>query len=305
MKEFLEISQEVTESLKSNKGVVALESTIISHGMPYPENAETAVKLEKMVRDMGCMPATIAILNGKLKAGLTLDEIEYLAKNGNRVQKCSRRDLPLVLSNKTAGATTVAATMIIAQMAGIEVFATGGIGGVHRGAGKTMDISADLQELARTDVTVVSAGAKAILDLGLTLEYLETYGVPVLGFQTDEFPAFYSRKSGLPVDFRVDDAGKIADIIRIKRACGLRGGILIANPIPEEYEPEFDALQKAITKAVTAAEDAQIKGKEITPWLLNRINALTGGESLKANIRLVENNVRLACDIVKSLTKKD
>jgi pseudouridine-5'-phosphate glycosidase len=190
-------------------------------------------------------------------------------------------------------------------MAGIEVFATGGIGGVHRGAGKTMDISADLQELAHTDVTVVSAGAKAILDLGLTLEYLETYGVPVLGFQTDEFPAFYSRKSGLPVDFRVDDAGKIADIIRIKRACGLTGGILIANPIPEVYEPEFDALQMAITKAVTEAEDAQIKGKEITPWLLNRINALTGGESLKANIRLVENNVRLACDIVKSLTKKD
>lgn len=305
MKEFLEISQEVTESLKSNKGVVALESTIISHGMPYPENAETAVKLEEMVRDMGCMPATIAILNGKLKAGLTLDEIEYLAKRGSRVQKCSRRDLPVVLSNKTAGATTVAATMIIAQMAGIEVFATGGIGGVHRGAGKTMDISADLQELARTDVTVISAGAKAILDLGLTLEYLETYGVPVLGFQTDEFPAFYSRRSGLPVDVRVDDAGKIADIIRIKRACGLGGGILIANPIPEEYEPELDAIQKAIKDAVEEAEDAQIKGKEITPWLLNRINTLTGGESLKANIRLVENNVRLACDIVKFLTMKD
>lgn len=291
---FLEISPSVKEAMLSGQPVVALESTIISHGMPYPENVETAFLVEKTVRENGAVPATIAILGGKMKAGLSEAEVEYLGKTGRNVAKVSRRDLPFLLANGQPGATTVATTMLIAEMAGIRIFATGGVGGVHRGAAETMDISADLQELARTSVAVVCAGAKSILDLGLTLEYLETHGVPVIGYQTDEFPAFYTRKSGHAVDCRYDYPAEIAKMLKTKWLAGLQGGVIIANPIPEMHEPEVAPIQAATEAAIAEAERLGIRGKEVSPFLLAKIKELTGGESLRANIELVLNNARLA-----------
>lgn len=266
LEKYLEISKEVSEALKENKPVVALESTIISHGMPYPKNAETALNVEKIIRDKGAIPATIAILNGKLKVGLTKDEIEYLGKKGKEVVKTSRRDIPFILAKKLDGATTVASTMIVANLAGIKVFGTGGIGGVHRGAQESFDISADLQELANTDVAVVCAGAKSILDIGLTLEYLETQGVPVVGFGTEELPAFYTRKSGFKVDYKVDTAKELAEALKAKWDLGLKGGMVVGNPIPEEYQMNYDTITKAINDAVKEAEEKGIKGKESTPF---------------------------------------
>ena len=295
--EMLDIHPEVLQALALGRGVVALESTIISHGMPYPQNVITAKKVEQAVRETGAIPATIAILNGRLKAGLAADELELLGKTGQAVTKCSRRDLPIVVAQEKHGATTVAATMIIAQMAGIRIFATGGIGGVHRGANTTMDISADLQELAKTNVAVVSAGAKAILDIGLTLEYLETMGVPVIGYGTNEFPAFYVRKSGFGVDYRLDNPAEVAEVLQIKRALGLQGGVLIANPIPEEAEMDNVFIQRAIEQAIEEARAKEIKGKGITPFLLNRIEQITAGASLDSNIELVLNNARVAGEI--------
>ena len=283
--------------------VVALESTIISHGMPYPKNAETALNVEKIIRDKGAIPATIAILNGKLKVGLTKDEIEYLGKKGKEVVKTSRRDIPFILAKKLDGATTVASTMIVANLAGIKVFGTGGIGGVHRGAQESFDISADLQELANTNVAVVCAGAKSILDIGLTLEYLETQGVPVVGFGTEELPAFYTRKSGFKVDYRVDTAKELAEALKAKWDLGLKGGMVVGNPIPEEYQMDYDAITKAINDAVKEAEEKGIKGKESTPFLLAKVKDITKGKSLEANIQLVYNNVAVASDLAIELSK--
>lgn len=294
MNRFLEISKEVQQALAEGKPVVALESTIISHGMPYPQNVETALKVEQIIRDNGAVPATIAIIGGKLKAGLTEEEVEYLGKKGQDVIKCSRRDLPVVCARKQDGATTVATTMIIAAMAGIKVFATGGIGGVHRGAETTMDISADLEELAETPVMVVCAGAKSILDLGLTLEYLETKGVPVIGYGTDELPAFYTRKSGFGVDYRIDTPEELAAAFNAKLEMGLKGGMLVTNPIPEEYSMDADVINKAIDEAVEESIKLGIKGKKTTPFLLAKIKDITGGDSLDSNIQLVFNNARLA-----------
>lgn len=294
------IASEVSEAIKNNKGVVALESTIISHGMPFPKNVETALKVEKVVRDNGSIPATIAIIEGQLKAGLSESEIELLGKMGTKVIKTSRRDLPFIVAKKETGATTVAATMMIAKMAGIKIFATGGIGGVHRGAEKTMDVSADLQELAQTNVAVVCAGAKAILDLRLTLEYLETFGVPVIGFQTDEFPAFYSRKSGLALAYSANNSHEVAEIIKAQSDLNLRNGMVIANPIPEQFEMEYASIHEAIEEALEEAEAKKISGKAITPFLLSRIEQLTKGKSLNANIQLVYNNAKLAAEIANS-----
>ncbi|MCB0569553.1 MAG: pseudouridine-5'-phosphate glycosidase [Phaeodactylibacter sp.] len=296
-KPYLALSPEVRAALQAGMPVVALESTIISHGMPYPRNVETALRLEEEVRGHGALPATIAILGGRMKAGLSEAEISYLGKQGPRVTKASRRDLPVLLARGADGATTVAATMAIAQMAGISVFATGGIGGVHRGAAQSMDISADLQELARSSVAVVCAGAKAILGLALTLEYLETHGVPVLGYQTDEFPAFYSRSSGLPVDYRIDTPLEAARIMQAKWGAGLAGGLLITNPVPEAYAMPAGAAETAIAQALAEAERQGIKGKAITPFLLGRIEDLTGGQSLEANIQLVLHNARLGAAV--------
>jgi len=297
MNPHLEISPEVKRALDYGKPVVALESTIISHGMPFPENVETALRVEEAVRSRGATPATIAVLDGKLKAGLSEAEIIHLGKTGRAAAKVSRRDLPFLLSRKMPGATTVAATMIIAEMAGIRIFATGGIGGVHRGAAHTMDISADLPELAHTNVAVVCAGAKSILDIGLTLEYLETHGVPVVGFQTDEFPAFYTRKSGFGVDYRVDSPAEMAQVLKVKCEARLTGGMVIASPIPVEHEPAAAAIQQATEEALSEARDLGIAGKEITPFLLKKIGELTYGDSLRANIELVLNNARLAAEI--------
>ena len=294
---YLDLSPEVQAALKEDSPVVALESTIISHGMPYPKNVETALEVEREVKAHGAVPATIAILGGRLKAGLSEAEINYMGKQGSMVQKASRRDLPVLLARGLDGATTVAATMIVAGLAGIRVFATGGIGGVHRGATQTMDISADLQELARTSVAVVCAGAKSILDLELTLEYLETHGVPVLGYQTDEFPAFYTRSSGLPVDYRTDTPVEIARILHAKWALGLAGGIIIANPVPEAYAMPSAKIETVIRRALAEAEARGVKGKAITPFLLSRIEELTEGKSLEANIQLVINNARLAAEV--------
>ena len=269
--------------------------------MPYPKNVATALLVENMVRSQGAIPATIAILNGKIKVGLTKEELEYLGKEGTKTTKTSRRDLPFVVANQINGATTVATTMIIANLAGIKVFATGGIGGVHRGGALSMDISADLQELAQTNVAVVCAGAKSILDLPLTLEYLETHGVPVIGYQTDEFPAFFSRKSSLPVDYRLETPEAIAKALKIKWSLDLSGGVVIANPIPAEAEVDYAFINKATEKAIKIADKNGIKGKEITPFLLAKIEELTGGKSLIANIQLVLNNARLAARIAKSL----
>lgn len=303
-KDYLEVSTEVQEALAAGKPVVALESTIISHGMPYPQNVETALKVEQVIRDAGATPATIAIINGKMKAGCTPDEIEYLGKKGYDVIKTSRRDLPVILARKEDGATTVTTTMLIANLAGIKVFATGGIGGVHRGAETTMDISADLEELAATPVLVVCAGAKSILDLGLTLEYLETKGVPVLGYGTKELPAFYTRKSGFEVDYRVDTAEEIADIYIMQRTVGMQNGILVTNPIPEEFQMDKATIDEAIEQALDEAVEKGIHGKESTPFLLAKVKELTGGDSLDSNIQLVFNNAKLASAVAKSICEK-
>lgn len=302
LEKYLDIKPEVKKALEEGKAVVALESTIISHGMPYPKNVETALNVEKIVRDNGAIPATIAILDGRLKVGLTEEEIEYLGKAKN-VTKTSRRDIPFIVSKKLDGATTVASTMIIAALAGVKVFATGGIGGVHRGAQETFDISADLQELAHTNVAVVCAGAKSILDIGLTLEYLETQGVPVVGFKTEELPAFYTRKSGFSVDYRVDSAGELASAVKAKWDLGLNGGIVVANPIPEKYEMDYDTITNAINKAVKEAEENGIKGKESTPFLLAKVKEITGGNSLESNIQLVYNNAIVGAQLAVELSK--
>ncbi len=303
MNRFLEINPEVKAALDAGKPVVALESTIISHGMPYPQNVETALKVEQIIRDNGAVPATIAIIGGKLKAGCTPEEIEYLGKQGQKVAKASRRDLAALCARGADGATTVTTTMIIAHMAGIKVFATGGIGGVHRGAETTMDISADLEELAHTPVMVVCAGAKSILDLGLTLEYLETHGVPVIGYGTDELPAFYTRKSGFGVDYRVDSPEELAAMFSVQRELGF-GGMLVTNPIPEEYSMDPAVINAAIDEAIEQAKQNGIHGKATTPFLLAKVKELTGGDSLDSNIQLVFNNARLAARTAVCLEKK-
>ena len=300
---YLDVAPEVAAAVAAGKPVVALESTIISHGMPYPQNVETALKVEQIIRDNGAVPATIAILGGRLKAGLTAEEIEYLGKKGQDVTKASRRDLAVLVSRKADGATTVTTTMMIAHMAGIQVFATGGIGGVHRGAETTMDISADLEELASTPVMVVCAGAKSILDLGLTLEYLETHGVPVLGYGTKELPAFYTRKSGFEVDYRVDTPAELAAAFRASLDLGLRGGMLVTNPIPEEFAMDHEVINRAIDEAVSQANAQGIHGKATTPFLLAKVKELTGGDSLDSNIQLVFNNARLAAQTAAELCR--
>ncbi len=294
MNKFLDISPEVREALEQGRPVVALESTIISHGMPYPQNVETALRVERTIRENGAVPATVAIIGGRLKAGLSEAEIEHLGRSGRAVAKASRRDLPVLVARGLDGATTVTTTMIIAHMAGINVFATGGIGGVHRGAETTMDISADLEELAQTPIMVICAGAKSILDLGLTLEYLETKGVPVIGYGTDELPAFYTRRSGFHVDYRIDTPEELAAAFRVSREMGLRGGMLVTNPVPEEYSMDPDVINAAIEEALAEAARLGIRGKETTPFLLARIKDITGGDSLASNIQLVLNNARLA-----------
>ena len=303
LNKYLDIAPEVQKALDEGRPVVALESTIISHGMPYPQNVETALNVEKIIREHGATPATIAVIGGRLKAGLSPEEIDYLGKTGTAVAKASRRDLPVLVAEGKDGATTVTTTMIIAHMAGISVFATGGIGGVHRGAQQTFDISADLEELAHTSVMVVCAGAKAILDLGLTLEYLETKGVPVIGYQTEELPAFYTRKSGFKVDYRMDTPAEIAEAFRAKMELGLDGSMLVTNPIPEEYSMDHDAIYKVIDEAIAKAKELGIHGKETTPYLLDEIQKITGGDSLEANIRLVYNNARLASAIAVELSR--
>ncbi|NMA37990.1 MAG: pseudouridine-5'-phosphate glycosidase [Papillibacter sp.] len=304
MNRYLDVAPEVKRALAARQPVVALESTIISHGMPYPDNVETALLVEKTVRENGAVPATIAIIGGRLKAGLTKDEINYLGQKGTEIAKASRRDLPVLTAMGKDGATTVASTMIIAAMAGIEIFATGGIGGVHRGAEKTMDISADLEELASAPVLVVCAGAKSILDLGLTLEYLETKGVPVIGYKTKELPAFYTRKSGFKVDARVENPQELASIWNVKRELNLKGGLLAVNPIPEEYSMDPELINNAIDSAVKEADKLGIKGKELTPFLLAKIKDITGGDSLKSNIQLVLNNAALAAKTALALSNQ-
>ncbi len=303
MNEYLDISTPVREALAAGKPVVALESTIISHGMPYPQNVETALNVEKIIREHGATPATIAIIGGRLKAGLTPEEIDYLGKTGSGVTKASRRDLPILVAKGADGATTVTTTMMIAAMAGIEIFATGGIGGVHRGAETTMDISADLEELAHTPVMVICAGAKSILDLGLTLEYLETKGVPVIGYGTEELPAFYTRRSGFSVDYRLDTPEELARAFHVKRELGLAGGMLVTNPIPEEYSMDPATINAAIDKAIAEANEQGIHGKATTPFLLAKVKELTGGDSLDSNIQLVYNNAALAADTAVALCR--
>ena len=303
MNKYLDISPEVKAALDEGRPVVALESTIISHGMPYPKNVETALLVEQTIRDNGAVPATIAVIGGRLKAGLSHEEIEYLGKTGRGVAKASRRDLPALVARGADGATTVTTTMIIANMAGINVFATGGIGGVHRGAEVTMDISADLEELAQTPVMVVCAGAKSILDLGLTLEYLETKGVPVIGYGTDELPAFYTRKSGFGVDYRVDSPEELAAMFRAQRELNYKGGMLVTNPIPEQYAMDKAVIDKAIDQALAEAKEQHVHGKETTPFLLARVVELTGGDSLESNIKLVLNNATVAAKTAAELAK--
>ena len=301
MNKFLSISPEVQAALNEGKPVVALESTIISHGMPYPQNVETALRVEQTIRDNGAVPATIAIIGGQLKAGCTPEEIEYLGKKGQAVIKASRRDLPVLIARKEDGATTVTTTMIITALSGIKIFATGGIGGVHRGAQQTFDISADLEELAQTPVMVICAGAKSILDLGLTLEYLETKGVPVIGYQTEELPAFYTRHSGFKVDYRIDTPEELAAAFKAKIDCGLKGGMLVTNPIPEQFSMPKDVIDAAIDKAIREMDAAGVHGKQCTPFLLAKVKDLTGGDSLAANIQLVLNNARLAAQTAVAL----
>lgn len=294
LNQYLDVNEEVATALAAGKPVVALESTIISHGMPYPQNVETALNVERIVRENGAVPATIAIIGGRLKAGLTAEEIEYFGKKGTAIHKASRRDLAVLCAKGEDGATTVTTTMIIAHMAGIKIFATGGIGGVHRGAETTMDISADLEELGQTPVMVVCAGAKSILDLGLTLEYLETKGVPVIGYGTEELPAFYTRKSGFKVDYRIDTPEELAAVFKAQNDLALGGGMLVTNPIPEEFAMSADVINAAIDRAIAECNEKGIHGKETTPFLLARVAELTGGNSLASNIQLVYNNARLA-----------
>lgn len=303
LRKYLDVSEEVQKALAEGRPVVALESTIISHGMPYPQNVETALNVEKVVRDNGAVPATIAIIDGKLKVGISKEEIDHLGRKGLNVIKASRRDIPVLAAKGEDGATTVAATMILANLAGVKIFATGGVGGVHRGAETTMDISADLEELAETPVMVVCAGAKSILDLGLTLEYLETKGVTVFGYQSEELPAFYTRKSGFKVDYRMDTPKELADVYKAKEDLGLRGGMLVTNPIPEEYSMDPDMINKSIDEAIEEANRLGIKGKDTTPYLLDKIQKITGGSSLAANIQLVYNNAKLASQIACELSK--
>ena len=303
LNKYLDVSPEVAAAIAEGRPVVALESTIISHGMPYPQNVETALEVESIIRENGAVPATIATLGGRLKAGLTPEEIEYLGKKGHDVTKASRRDLAVLVSRKEDGATTVTTTMMIAYMAGIRIFATGGIGGVHRGAQTTMDISADLEELAQTPVMVVCAGAKSILDLGLTLEYLETHGVPVIGYGTKELPAFYTRKSGFGVDYELDSPQELAAAFKASMDMGLKGGMLVTNPIPEEYSMDPAVINKAIDEAIAQANAQGIHGKESTPFLLAKVKELTGGDSLDSNIQLVFNNARLAAKTAAELCK--
>jgi pseudouridine-5'-phosphate glycosidase len=299
----LDVHPAVQAALRAGQAVVALESTIITHGMPYPANLETALAVEQVIRQAGAVPATIAILGGRLCVGLGPDDIERLAQTPD-VVKCSRRDLPVVVARCQNGATTVAATMIIAAMAGIRVFVTGGIGGVHRGAEITMDVSADLTELARTDVAVVCAGAKAILDLGLTLEYLETHGVPVLGYGTDRFPAFYTRDSGFGVDTRVDDIDELAAIIDAKRALGLTGGVVVANPIPAEHAMPDAEIASAIQEALAEAAARRVAGKAVTPFLLARLGEVTAGRSLMANVALIKHNAATGAALALALARR-
>ncbi|HJH62225.1 MAG TPA: pseudouridine-5'-phosphate glycosidase [Firmicutes bacterium] len=300
MNRYLDVAPQVRQALDAGQPVVALESTIISHGMPYPQNVKTALQVERIVRDSGAVPATVAILGGRLKLGLTQQEIEHLGKKGQDVSKASRRDLAVLVARGADGATTVATTMFIAALAGVEVFATGGIGGVHRGAERTMDISADLEELAHTPVLVVCAGAKSILDLGLTLEYLETKGVPVVGYGTDELPAFYTSKSGYSVDYRMDTPQEIAAAFRASRTLNL-GGMLVTNPIPDQFAMDPQTINRAIDEAVAQAEAQGIHGKQTTPFLLAKVKELTGGDSLESNIQLVYHNARLAARIAVCL----
>ena len=297
MNAYLDILPEVKQALDEGKPVVALESTIISHGMPYPQNVETALNVERIIRENGAVPATIAIIGGRLKAGLKPEEIEYFGKKGTKIAKASRRDLAVLCAKGEDGATTVTTTMIIAHMAGINIFATGGIGGVHRGAETTMDISADLEELAHTPVMVICAGAKAILDLQLTLEYLETHGVPVIGYGTEELPAFYSRHSGLKVDYRLDTPEECAKAFKAQNYMRLGGGMLVTNPIPEEYAMDDTIINQAIEEALDEMKKLGIHGKETTPFLLAKVKELTGGDSLDSNIQLVYNNAKVAAKI--------
>ena len=303
MNRYLDVNPEVAAAVAAGKPVVALESTIISHGMPYPQNVETALNVEKIIRENGAVPATIAIIGGRLKAGLTPEEIEYFGKKGQAIAKASRRDLAALVAKGEDGATTVTTTMMIAHMAGIKIFATGGIGGVHRGAETTMDISADLEELASTPVMVVCAGAKSILDLGLTLEYLETKGVPVLGYQTSELPAFYTRTSGFSVDYRVDSPVELAKMFKAQNDMALGGGMLVTNPIPEEYSMPKERIDAAIDQAIAESRQQGIKGKETTPFLLARVAEITGGDSLASNIQLVYNNARLTAKTAVEYSK--
>jgi len=300
LENYLDIHPEVASALANNQPVVALESTIISHGMPYPQNVETALKVEQTIRDNGALPATIAIIEGRLKVGLSEEQIEYLGKAGQAVIKTSRRDIPFIVAKSQDGATTVASTMIIAAMAGIKVFATGGIGGVHRGAEQTMDISADLQELANTSMAVVCAGAKSILDIGLTLEYLETFGVPVIGYQTSRMPAFYSRESDFAVDYQLDTPEQIATALKAKWQLGLTGGAVVANPIPEAAAIAREEIDGVIDAALIEMEQQGIAGKQSTPFLLSRVAQVTEGKSLAANIQLVLNNAALASKIASA-----
>ena len=299
MNRYLDVNPEVAAALAAGKPVVALESTIISHGMPYPQNVETALNVERIIRENGAVPATIAIIGGRLKAGLTAQEIEYFGKKGQAIAKASRRDLAVLCARGEDGATTVTTTMMIAHMAGIKIFATGGIGGVHRGAETTMDISADLEELGQTPVMVVCAGAKSILDLGLTLEYLETKGVPVIGYGTDELPAFYTRASGFGVDYRIDTPQELAEAFKAQNDLGLQGGMLVTNPIPEEYAMPLETITAAIDQAIAECQEQGIHGKKTTPFLLARVAELTGGNSLASNIQLVYNNAKLAAQTAK------
>lgn len=302
LEKYLDINPEVKAALEAGKPVVALESTIISHGMPYPKNVETALKVEAIIRENGAIPATIAILEGRLKVGLTNEEVEFLGKTPG-VIKTSRRDIPFIVANGLNGATTVASTMIIAALAGVKVFATGGIGGVHRGAERTMDISADLEELSMTNVAVICAGCKSILDIGLTREYLETKGVPVVGFQTEELPAFYTRKSGFKVDYKVDTEESLAKALKAKWDLGLEGGVVVANPIPEQFEMDYDTITNAINAAVKEADEKGIVGKESTPFLLAKVKEITGGSSLESNIQLVFNNAKVGARLAVELSK--
>lgn len=299
--QYLDIHPQVQQAIADGKPVVALESTIITHGMPYPKNVETALKVEEEIRKNGAVPATIAIIQGRLLVGLTSEQIEYLGRQGQKVTKVSRRDIPFMVASNRDGATTVAATMIMAQMAGVRVFATGGIGGVHRGAQQTFDVSADLQELASTNVAVICAGAKSILDIALTREYLETHGVPVIGYQTDCLPTFYTRESEFPVDYRLDNAKAIATALSVKWSLGLNGGVVVANPIPKAYAMPQETINKAIEQALQELKAQGVSGKDSTPFLLARVTELTGGDSLAANIQLVLNNARLASAIAVSL----